>query len=40
MNDFFALQTALAHAINDDPVLCLAHAAAWLDPRASRSACL
>lgn len=32
MNDFFALQNALAHAINADSVLCLAHLAAWLDP--------
>ena len=32
MNNLFALQTALARAINADPVLCLAHAAAWLDP--------
>lgn len=32
MNDFVVLQTALAHAINADPVLCLAHAVSWLDP--------
>lgn len=32
MNDLFVLQKALAHTINADPVLCLAHAAAWLDP--------
>ena len=32
MTDLFVLQTALAHAINADPVLCLMHAAAWLDP--------
>lgn len=32
MNDLFVLQTALATAINADPLLCLAHAAAWLDP--------
>lgn len=32
MNDFFTLQNALAHAINADSVLCLAHVAAWLDP--------
>ncbi len=32
MNGLFILQTALAGAINTDSVLCLAHAAAWLDP--------
>ena len=32
MTDLFVLQTALAHAINADPVLCLTHVAAWLDP--------
>lgn len=32
MTALFVLQTALAHTINVDPVLCLAHAAAWLDP--------
>lgn len=32
MNDLFVLQQALSHTINADPVLCLAHAAAWLDP--------
>lgn len=32
MNDLLALQTALAHGINHDPVLCLAHAVSWLDP--------
>jgi len=32
MNDLVVLQQALAHTINADPVLCLAHAVAWLDP--------
>lgn len=32
MNDFFTLHNALAHAINADSILCLAHAASWLDP--------
>jgi hypothetical protein len=32
MNNLFVLQAALAGALNADPVLCLAHAAAWLDP--------
>ena len=32
MNDLVVLQQALAHSINADPVLCLAHATAWLDP--------
>lgn len=32
MNDLFVLQTAHAGAMNTDSVLCLAHAAAWLDP--------
>ena len=32
MNDLLVLQHALAHTINTDPVLCLAHAVAWLDP--------
>lgn len=32
MSDLFVLQNALTHTINADPVLCLAHAAAWLDP--------
>lgn len=32
MTDLFVLQTVLAGAINTDSVLCLAHAAAWLDP--------
>ncbi len=32
MTDFFTLQNALAAAINADPVLRLAHLAAWLDP--------
>lgn len=32
MSDLFVLQNALAHAINTDSVLCLVHAAAWLDP--------
>lgn len=37
MNDLFVLQTALAGAINTDSMLCLAHAAAWLDPLRSDS---
>lgn len=32
MNALFTLQTALAWTINADPMLCLAHAVAWLDP--------
>ncbi|MBZ0277378.1 MAG: hypothetical protein K8I60_14630 [Anaerolineae bacterium] len=32
MNDWFTLQKALATATNADPLLCLAHAASWLDP--------
>nr|WP_281721317.1 hypothetical protein [Nitrosomonas nitrosa] len=32
MNALFVLQQALAQTINADPVLCLAHAVAWLDP--------
>lgn len=32
MTDLFTLQTALAQAINADPVLRLAHTVAWLDP--------
>ena len=32
MNNLFTLQTTLALAINADPVLCLVHATAWLDP--------
>jgi hypothetical protein len=32
MSELFALQTALAGAMNKDSLLCLAHAAAWLDP--------
>jgi len=32
MTSLFTLQKALAHTINTDPVLCLAHAACWLDP--------
>ena len=32
MNDLLVLQTALAQAVSADPVLCLAHATAWLDP--------
>jgi len=32
MTNLIVLQQALAHAINADPVLCLAHATAWLDP--------
>lgn len=32
MNDLVVLQQVLAHTINADPVLCLAHAVAWLDP--------
>jgi hypothetical protein len=32
MNNLFVLQSALAGALNADPVLCLAHSAAWLDP--------
>jgi hypothetical protein len=32
MNDLVVLQQALAHTINADPLLCLAHAVAWLDP--------
>ncbi len=32
MNPLFVLQKTLAAGLAADPVLCLAYAAAWLDP--------
>ena len=40
MNDLLDTFGLLAAAMLDDPLLALANAVAWLDPRASRSACL
>ena len=40
MNDLLQAHTLLAAGLRDDPLLCLANAVTWLDPCASRSACL
>ena len=40
MNDLLDTFGLLAAAMLDDPLLALANAVAWLDPCASRSACL